>query len=954
MYCNIVNTLSKIKCHCLRYLLLLAIATVLSACGAAGDVGTGANPGVEDFPIAYAKRSILLDDNDEVIQPDIRRPLRSMLGGDVYLKSRSTIGAVETKITSTITTGDCDASLLNEGCTVYETNGQLDVKDLSVSYDGKLLIFSLLFDADPDDNIDPKWDIYIYDRTTNLPPNRVIRSEIISIEGDDISPHFLPDGRIVFSSNRQSQARAILLNEALKEPKPQFSSVDENFRTKALVLHVMNIDGTGIQQISFNQSHDLDPTVMSNGRILFSRWDRVANSNAISLYTILADGSDLQPYYGLHDQSHEDVDGNTVQLMRASELADGRVMALSQPYDDTFGGGDIVIIDAENFVDINQPTALNQGAVTGSAIEKATVTQVVNDGSRSLEGRYASAYPLQDNSNRILVSKGLCQITIDISTDPTLAELETRPCIEPYLSDASAVDAYPAYGIWLYNQNDDTEKPIVLAEQGVIITDAVAMQPSSRPAINQGSASANLDDRLKDKNVGLLKIRSVYDFGNGDFNGCFFFLCTDADVNNVLSMGDPALVTADQRPARFIRIVKAVGIPDRRDPDLADPPNLSNRAFGRARNLGMREIIGYSPIQPDGSINIEVPANIAFYIEILDKEARRIGARHENWLQVNAGDTLECTGCHQHTGGNDAPLPHGRIDAETASINTGAPSDGFVYPNTQDPASNAPYFANAGDTMAEALQRAQAANDVFTSITPNVNVVYSDVWTDESVRPKDESFNYLYSGLEGLSTPMPTTSQCDEQWSATCRIVINYEEHIQPIWELDRPTGACISCHAAKDANDVAMLPAGQLDLSGDVSDEEVQQIESYRELFFNDNFQELVDGELRDRLVEIPAVDENGDAILDENGNPTFDLVPDPDREVSPSMSVNGARASFFMEKMTGVELNSSRILIQFAFLNVPHDNMLKAAELRLISEWLDLGGQYFNNPFDPLAPEN
>ena len=29
-------------------------------------------------------------------------------------------------------------------------------------------------------------------------------------------------------------------------------------------------------------------------------------------------------------------------------------------------------------------------------------------------------------------------------------------------------------------------------------------------------------------------------------------------------------------------------------------------------------------------------------------------------------------------------------------------------------------------------------------------------------------------------------------------------------------------------------------------------------------------------------------------------------------------------------------------------HAGWLSEAELRLIAEWLDIGGQYFNNPFD------
>ena len=35
-------------------------------------------------------------------------------------------------------------------------------------------------------------------------------------------------------------------------------------------------------------------------------------------------------------------------------------------------------------------------------------------------------------------------------------------------------------------------------------------------------------------------------------------------------------------------------------------------------------------------------------------------------------------------------------------------------------------------------------------------------------------------------------------------------------------------------------------------------------------------------------------------------------------------------------------------------HAGFMTPAELRLLSEWLDIGAQYFNNPFDPKAPVN
>lgn len=35
-------------------------------------------------------------------------------------------------------------------------------------------------------------------------------------------------------------------------------------------------------------------------------------------------------------------------------------------------------------------------------------------------------------------------------------------------------------------------------------------------------------------------------------------------------------------------------------------------------------------------------------------------------------------------------------------------------------------------------------------------------------------------------------------------------------------------------------------------------------------------------------------------------------------------------------------------------HAGYMSPAELRLLAEWLDIGAQYFNNPFDPAVPLN
>ena len=70
---------------------------------------------------------------------------------------------------------------------------------------------------------------------------------------------------------------------------------------------------------------------------------------------------------------------------------------------------------------------------------------------------------------------------------------------------------------------------------------------------------------------------------------------------------------------------------------------------------------------------------------------------------------------------------------------------------------------------------------------------------------------------------------------------------------------------------------------------------------------------------------------------------LPDPvlvTQNVAPderaTMSVRGARFSpnFFDRFNTPGDIN--------------HEGILTRAEIRLLSEWLDIGGQYFNNTFD------
>src|SRR5690606_2802686 len=150
-----------------------------------------------------------------------------------------------------------------------------------------------------------------------------------------------------------------------------------------------------------------------------------------------------------------------------------------------------------------------------------------------------------------------------------------------------------------------------------------------------------------------------------------------------------------------------------------DTVDLDNTAFGPNIQQGMREIIGYAPIEPDGSVRVKVPANVALAVSVLDANARRISARHQNWIQVIPGEELTCNGCHSPT----SNWSHGRRDA-FAPAYAGAPATGVAFPN-----SVSTFSPDAGETMAETRTRVSCQTDC-AALEPSVDVRYEDVWTD--------------------------------------------------------------------------------------------------------------------------------------------------------------------------------------------------------------------------------
>lgn len=891
--------MSKRALCSLKPLLSLMLITWLLAglvgCGGGGSSSNNLagreqapDPVVQDFPVFFVERPYAYNAAGDTVSASQRSLLQFEPGANLMMKARALPSAETKNLTELLLDLETGEDL-----------GLYDIRDLAPDYSGERLLFSMRgpFVPGADEDEQPTWNLWQYDFVANE-LTRLIRSDTTAEAGHDREGQYLPDGKIVFTSNRQRASRAILLDEG----RPQYAALDEDRAEESFVLHVMEDDGADIQQITFNQSHDRDPVVAPDGKLIFNRWDNYPRRDVVSLYRSNIDGTQLERYYGYHSQQ-SGRDGGDIVFSDPRVLADGTLLVVARDNNDASPGGDLIIIDADNYVDIQQPGFNNTSAsIDGAQISPLAELVSLND--VSSRGRFSSVWPLDDGTGRYLVTWAQCRL-IDEQGDIVACEGRLED------DDNPPVEAEPLYGLWILDVASDLQQPVLIPDEGTMISEAVVLAPRSNPFFMSETIDAETQS-LIDANVGVLHIRSIYDFDG-----------VDTAIPDLPTTANPVFTPAVDRAALFVRLVKPVSIPNR------DVKAIPGTAFGRSQGELMREILGYAPVHPDGSVLVKVPANVSFSLSLLNARGERVSPIHRNWLQVRPGETKQCNGCHTAS----SELPHGRLDAEAPSINSGGPFSGIRDSLIIDP----------GQTIAEAVAVAGIAS-------PTADLLFDDIWTDASQRTSDPSFAYRY---QDLTTPAPVNSACLPTWQSNCRITPHYEDHIHPIWSVDRQTldadgltvqqdFTCVSCHSNVDADGLPRVPDAQLDLSAGASTNQPDHLKSYWELLFNDNEQILDNGVLVDRTEPavdsdgnvIFEVDEDGELILDVDGNAIAVLRTFP---VAASLRTAGARAStnFFARFQSGGT----------------HAGYLSAAELKLIAEWIDIGGQYYNDPF--VVPE-
>ncbi len=231
------------------------------------------------------------------------------------------------------------------------------VRDPELSFDGKKIIFSMRKNRD---------DFYhLYEMNVDGSGLK----QLTFAEGiSDIDPLYLPDGGIVFSSTRQ----------------PKYCMCNRHIMCN---LYRMEADGANITQIGVSTLFEGHSSLLSDGRILYDRWEYVDRNfgDAQGLWTVNPDGTKHSIYYGNNTQSP----GGVIDA-RQIPGTDQVVCIFGSCHDRPWGA--LAIIDRKKGVDGVEPVVQIWPEDSRKLVDKGDL-----DSFKWIEYFFEDPYPLNEN-----------------------------------------------------------------------------------------------------------------------------------------------------------------------------------------------------------------------------------------------------------------------------------------------------------------------------------------------------------------------------------------------------------------------------------------------------------------------------------------------------------------------------------------------------------------------------
>lgn len=393
--------------------------------------------------------------------------------------------------------------------------------------------------------------------------------QLTSGDVDDFSPRYLPDGRLLFLSTRRGG-----FHRCGAGPCPVYT------------LATADADGGRPQPISFHETHEWDPAVLQDGRIIYTRWDYV-DRHAVyyqQLWSCRPDGSNVAAYYGNNTL-------NPVGVWEARPVPNSdRVMATAGAHH-AMTAGSIILLDVSRGIDGLDPIT----RLTPDALFPESEAPVQHwHATAGLEGTIevpaeAQRWP------------GHCYRTpYPFSEDYFLAAYSFVPLIgEPSANQPNM------FGIYLVDRFGNKE--LLYRDINISSQWAMPLSPRQRPPI--------LPSTPPDP---------------GSQEGRFF-------VENVYESW-PQLPSSESDRITHLRVIQVLP---------KTTPHANNPKVGLANASPGKQVLGTVPVEPDGSAYFTAPARVALAFQALDASGMAVQTmRSLTYLQP--GEQTSCVGCHEH------------------------------------------------------------------------------------------------------------------------------------------------------------------------------------------------------------------------------------------------------------------------------------------------------------------
>jgi len=389
---------------------------------------------------------------------------------------------------------------------------------------------------------------------------------------DDMEPCYLPDGGIVFATTRC-----------------QFGVLCDSGDTFTVKnLYRMNGDGTEMRALTYSALSEATPTILSDGRILYHRWEYVdkAAGNAKALWSMNPDGSGSAEVYG-----------NTISfpetMIQAREIPGERnkiVMLGASHCCPNNAVGTVIVVDTSQHI-------RSLGAMRYVTDDVATFHH------NGFHFRDENGEWFHDMTGR---PGRLFRNPYPLSVELFLVSHKPKGLLwsEPAGYDLSLLDG----------QGRET---LLLKDPAVSLWHPYPLVPRERPPVPAGGTA---DAELAEQGLARCLVTDIY-----------------VGMENV-----------ERGEVKYIRILEQLPRPwSARKPYGDDHAgSIHAHSFIGVGSLSVKVQHGVVPVEEDGSAHFLVPAGKAIYFQALDENYHAIQTER-TYVNYMPGEVRGCIGCHE-------------------------------------------------------------------------------------------------------------------------------------------------------------------------------------------------------------------------------------------------------------------------------------------------------------------